>query len=418
MYQKENKTFKNKHVLIIVSIIFLTILTPDVRIENLPSIRLEQIFSLSVLTVLFIREREQMIRKITTNSFVRLFALFPVFIFLSILVGYVKSFNIIVNDFFEIYKVIVFLSIYIVAHINIKNDNDRDFVLKCTQIFIVISVLISVQQYYNLFGLNEKYVQLIAPTQYITLVNGYPYPRVIGLTSNPNIYALFPAIGSFISLLLFFKSKKKINIFYLGIFVLGELMTLSRSGFIFMIFGLLYIYISYNFDLLKEHGSKERFKNILKFILIFVISFMIINLFFKDLTWRLLEGLNIFKSRSFQARFIRWKEHLNIVASSPIFGIGPGKGIKFVYRYSDNEFILLLRRYGIVGLFYLIASFTIPFRYYLNSIYKELGKAILIGSFFYMIPSAIYHSFQAMSLIVVFFGIIPINNVKVHKQSY
>jgi len=65
----------------------------------------------------------------------------------------------------------------------VKQDKIKiiNFMIGC----LLLSILIAIQQYFNLFNLNEKYVPLIAPTQYKALVNNYPTPRVIGMTSNP-----------------------------------------------------------------------------------------------------------------------------------------------------------------------------------------------------------------------------------------
>ena len=124
----------------------------------------------------------------------------------------------------------------------IKNETDKIRVLEFIVTCLLVSVAIAAQQYFNLFGLNERYVPFIAPTQYRTLVNNYPFPRVVGMTNNPNVYALMPGIGAIISWGLYLNRRKRKHIIFLIAFIVGVLMTLSRSDLYFWLVAWLFIH--------------------------------------------------------------------------------------------------------------------------------------------------------------------------------
>ena len=203
--------------------------------------------------------------------------------------------------------------------------------------------------------MNEKYVHIIAPTQYRTLVNDYPYPRVIGMTSNPNVYAVMPGIGAILSWSMYIVTKERKNLIYMAIFIVGTLMTLSRSGFVFMVIGILtftYLYVlksSISIYKGKINLIKVRFL-LISFIILVVFGVIIFNYLPDRLTWRLIRGIDIKSDISFQARIRNWKEHIEVFKLNPLFGVGPAKSIEFEH-HTDNEWLFLLRRYGVIGCF-------------------------------------------------------------------
>ena len=90
-----------------------------------------------------------------------------------------------------------------------------------------------------------NYIFIIAPTQFKTLVGGYSWPRVVGLSNNPNVYAVIVSIGLLIGFSLYLYEKKKHNLFFLAINFIVLMMTLSRAGLTFCyiykcIFALIY----------------------------------------------------------------------------------------------------------------------------------------------------------------------------------
>ncbi len=124
----------------------------------------------------------------------------------------------------------------------------------------------------------------------------------------------------------------------------------------------------------------------------------------EELTFRLKRIFYLSSDTSWNARLNNWQEYIDYFSKYPLFGIGPSKSVEFSY-YADNEWLLLLQRYGIFGTMYFICIFAIPIIRYWNRlkrcIFGQLYVAILIGLIFYMIPAIVYHSFQLMPLIMV-----------------
>ncbi len=412
-------TLKSKHLFIIYIIIFSIILTPNIRINGIPSFRIEQVivilFSISIFIRFILRKRVEF----TNYKFPIMYFIFSFFIMLSILIGSIKGISVIPNDFFEIYKIYIYIGIYLIFRTIIKNEDDKIKIINVIRICLVVSVIISIQQYFNILNLNDKYVPLIAPTQFRTLVNNYPYPRVIGLTSNPNEYAVMPGIGAIISWALYSVTREKKNLVYLLIFILGVLMTLSRSGFAFMVAGIttytfLY-FIKYGFRNTRFTGVKintRAIRFIMFAILILIILSIIIFIYLpKDLTWRLIAGFDIKKDNSFQARLSNWVEHIDYFKMSPFFGLGPAKSIDYIHHV-DNEWLLFLRRYGVIGCSYIVITFIYPFIRSKDKFLKSIYFATLAGSALYMIPAIIYHSFQVMPLMVILAALVSVESKK------
>lgn len=394
----------NKEIYIMYTIIFLIILTPYVRINSSISFRLEQIIIILFLfPLLFARDMKKILKE---NPFIFLFLIFSAFMGISIFVGYIKGFEIVLRDYYEFYKVFIYLGTFIMGKLIIKNDEDRVNVMNFILLCLILVSIIGFQQYFNLFNLNEKYIPLIAPNQSRTLINNYPTPRIIGMNSNPNLYALLPSLGILISQTLYFIKKEKVYLFIIPILFLSTLMTLSRSGIIFLIIGLfinMILFYKKNIDKHMKNNSKLKFYAKKVFILIGIITLIFLVLPHR-FTWRLLRGINISTDSSFQGRLLNWKEHFEYFKMSPFFGIGPGKGIRF-NSYPDNEWLLLLRRYGIIGTISLSLSFVVIILNSKKSYYKNFLISIFIGLVFYMIPGILYNSFEVMTFIMVLVSI-------------
>ena len=389
-------------------IIFFIILTPHVRIKGMPSFRLEQVVVILFSIYVFLKLIFGGTVTNTNHKFPLMYSFFSVFIVFSILIGSLKGINVIFSDFYELYKIYIYLGIYFIFSSLVETKEDKIKIVKFMIICLIVSVLISVQQYFNFFNLNEKYVPIIAPTQYETLVNNYPTPRVIAMTANPNEYAVMPGIGAILSWAIFLVTREKKNLIFLIIFVIGVLMTLSRSGFAFMAIGIImftiFYFFKYSFRIRKNFEIKINLKNtriiILAVMAIIIFAIIIFIYLPKDLTWRLIAGFDLKVDSSFQARLSNWQEHLNYFKISPFFGLGPAKSIEYEYAV-DNEWLLFLKRYGIIGTIYFVLSFVIPFIKSKDKFFKLVYFSVLLASAAYMIVVNIYSSFQVMPLVII-----------------
>lgn len=398
------KRYNKKNILIYV-LVFSIFLTPNIKILNFPAVRVEQIIVLSLIlySLITFYKAKKISFKYTLIS--KALLLFPVVIIVSICVGFFVGFTPIINDFFEIYKVIVYLSVTLVVANSINRNSERVFVLNAVVQLGSISVLLAITQYFNFLDLNKYYIPYIAPTQYETLINGYGNPRVVGFAANPNVFAALLAISFLVSTFLLVRKKKIKYFLYTIINFVGVLLTSSRSGFVFMlvsflifVFLKLEIIMSIKLFFLKKNRSFLQLKSlyILLFIFIAFISFLLILP--ERFTWRLIEGLNLSESTSWQARLVKWNDLINYFKASPLVGIGPSK--YHMTAHFDNEWLLLLSRYGIFGVIFFLSIFIAPLiKNEIVEDYRALYISVLIGLGLYMIPSIAYHSFQLMSLV-------------------
>ena len=413
---QEKLTYNNKNR-IVYAIIFSIILIPSIRYKVIPSFRIEQVIVILFTIYMYCKLTFGGKIKKSNMTFPFMYLGFSFFIILSILIGSFKGIKVVPNDFFEIYKIYIYLGIYLITLSMVKNKEDKIKIIKFMILCILISVLISIQQYFNLFNLNERYVHIIAPTQFRTLVNNYPFPRVVGMTSNPNEYSVMPSIGAILSWGMYSITKKKKNLIYMMICIFGVLLTMSRSGFVFMasgiaIFTFLYsLKPSFSINNIIEGRINLKALRFMMFSIVILtfIGIVIFNYLPQELTWRLMSGVKIKSDNSFQARVRNWKEHITYFKMSPIFGIGPAKSIEYE-KHVDNEWLLFLRRYGIVGCSYIVFIFVFPFIKSNDKFFKYIYFSVLIGSALYMIPAIIYNSFQIMPLIMILAGLVPNNN--------
>jgi len=148
-------------------------------------------------------------------------------------------------------------------------------------------------------------------------------------------------------------------------------------------------------------------------IILIIIVIFLLQIVPEKFLERIGELADIKSAASWQARLIRWKPHFEAWKESPIIGWGPAKAT--METIVDNEWLLILRRYGILGcvvLFSLGASFYRGLsKILLYSQVKEAKciaialQATLLSYLVYMIPLSVYHSLQIMPILLVFMGI-------------
>lgn len=135
----------------------------------------------------------------------------------------------------------------------------------------------------------------------------------------------------------------------------------------------------------------------------------------ESITWRIKEIFTLSSTNSWQARLKNWDEYLQYFIKHPVLGVGSVKSIQYV-RHPDNEWLLLLKRYGLVGATYFMLMFIIPIALNWNRLKRDIiGKifiAITIGTFVYMIPAIAFHSFQLMSIMMILAALALVNPKK------
>lgn len=116
---------------------------------------------------------------------------------------------------------------------------------------------------------------------------------------------------------------------------------------------------------------------------------------------------------SWQGRLRMWEPTFSLWTESPLLGWGPAKANHRVVV--DNEWLLLLRRYGVVGLTAFLGLFGSLF-VGLSDLRRDNREATglalcialqatLVGYALYMLTAGVYHMLQLMPITLLFLGL-------------
>lgn len=302
------------------------------------------------------------------------------------------------NDLFEYYKYFkIFLFVYFAKIYVFENK----FLDKTIDFIFIILFLLNILQYFNLFNFNYLIEPFYADIKHLVYFGkntlGEPdTKRLLGTFGNPNNNSL--GISFFFFYYLFNKRENKIKYLYLFLSLLLILASQSRTGF----YAITLIFIIYLFTNCKD----LRFK--IFYVLLYLFSFFIINRFQdfeKIISSKKEESVlrvdnkinNAFKIKknidsiinqdvsgtkylssvdfedmdqntSINSRIKIWGELLKMIKVKPIFGHGPQKNFFYSRKlYPENEYILILWRYGILGLIIYVLILFLP-------LYKSFRK--------------------------------------------
>jgi len=277
-----------------------------------------------------------------------------------------------------------------------------------------MSAIVGITQHFNLFNINQTISHYYAPTQIEgLLIQG----RITGSTANPNNFSLLMSIGAFFALIGILWNKKVTTklllIIPFFIFFYSIILTLSRSGLLCLIVGSLFI-------LLVKYFRESKFRNKTKKILIIsFIIFILISIFISIAPLELFSRLNLAikpgLEGSFYYRLIKWEDAIDAWKQSPIFGLGPEKSTS--PSSVDNEWLLILRRYGVIGF---LIFFMWSWKFYRGidkiqkgnesflsfKIFSISLEASLVAIGIYMISAGFYHFLQGMPILMTIAGLV------------
>lgn len=417
----------------IVPLLAIYILLPPLSLSSsIPDLRFGFIFVLFLWLLYFLGHRAGSGRAVFVwNRSMIWFVLFGFSICVSITFSaLVLDYRPLLQDWFELLKIVQYFLIFaLIVGMDIRKTDYKKIYLWSLAIF-ALAVFFGFAQYLNLFDINRIIVPYYTTTQLKGLL---VHKRIIGTTANPNEFAALLVIGSSLALSGFLYLKEKTlrytSIICFILFTLATALTLSRTGLVIQIVACVFIlFCHYLFHLV-------RLKKIRGFIVVVVVLLLIIVL----IVWlapekfyiRMTSGLNIIGDNSWQLRMGRWGEALNLWRQSPFFGWGPGK--KTMTTIVDNEWLLLLRRYGVLG----VSVFTLWFGGFfavLVKLARSLNRraddedrylkvlvvamqASLVSYAVYMVTSAVYHSLQLMPILMIYLGLV-FSSLKNRKKVF
>lgn len=300
------------------------------------------------------------------------------------------------NDLFEIYDIVKYIAVFIVFK-EIYNPRIKTIAF---DIAFILLLLFNLLHYHDIFGFNETIMPYFCGDRSIHLLTfGYnsigepATKRMLGVIGNPNNNAIL-----FLIFLIYYLPKngwttKEKIFFYLSVIAVSACQ--SRTGIIAFAF----IFI-FNFFLFKWKWWKITLHSAFVTLLLFLffnlsafssylqLDFLTQKKQKKDYIMSLFneEG---FQGTSWQKRVEIWKNLLEESIHKPILGHGPQKNHFYEQKlYSENEFVLVVWRYGIVGIIVFLFIYLIPIRNILKNARGDLeAKNILMLILLFLISS-------------------------------
>jgi len=357
------QNFKNIIIILLITILLSSILLPGFEVKRgLPLIRLEEILVFFVIVGFFVYSILYPKKRIRLAKFDKIFLLLIVSILVSMGFGQlVLGIDVIGRDFFEFIKIIKYLVIFRLAS---SIELDKRQIKKFIKIFLFagcVASIFAIAQFYNLFQIN-----LFLAPQYTTsphLRDLEVHQRVIGTFSNPNIYGIFATILIVFSVVILARSKlfRKAWPYFVVVTlaILTQIITSSRTAVGATVISFVFLFWVCAF---KERKLRKiiDLSLLLAIITLSCLWFTISSPFL----YRMGEGLNIAQSHTMIQRMAKWSSSVSGVKKPLIwvFGKGPSKSQELPLppgekQYLDNEYLLYLRRHGLIGVAIYVAMY-------------------------------------------------------------
>lgn len=387
-------------------LIFITVLSPSISISNsFPDIRPEE-FIIYLLFPFLIPT--YLIRKKASNQSKRFLIIYFLF-FLSVSISTVYGILFLnvpsgIRDYVELVKILKYGLIFLLASYIPINEIELKFLFHTLLLAIIISCCIGILQFFDIFG----FANITGPIYLGEKIYKVGI-RLTGTFTNPNSFSVLLGMGLFVSLIFVInKPSKKSQSIYVGLilaFLLCLVLSGSRTGLAAAT--LIVILILISFSMLK----KESTGSIISIIILLAIG-LFVGTFFagKDILFRLQSGVDILEDESLLARFIAWYYNILIFLESPWIGWGPAKHL---YTSTvDNEYILNLRRYGVLGLSISSLIYIYPalvslseFRKKNDLIFSPIIFFILLYFMINNLTNSVYYHIQTMDVWFIILGL-------------
>lgn len=283
-----------------------------------------------------------------------------------------------------------------------------------------IILLLSWSQFLNIANVNAWLTPFFAQSHLANLVNANP-PRVLGTFDNPNVMGIFSVLTMtlFVTWFYFRRSVLTSTVVLLvvtGLSIKLTFMTISRTALLATATVLTFLSVWAMFKFQWKKGI------LLKVGVLLVLTLTIFFTSPRDFVSRMNEATNLQKSTSAQGHIMQAGDAFKLIKQSPILGWGTAKSN--MTTLVDNEYALVTRRYGVVGLAFYLWFFLRPataalgrarkLNFYASETgireYKTLLSlaftAATLALFVYNITAGTFYNLQLMTLVALFMGIV------------
>lgn len=300
------------------------------------------------------------------------------------------------NDLFEVYDILKYIVVFVVF----KEIYQPKIKRIAFDIAFILLLFFNLLHYHDIFGFNEIIMPYYCGDKSIHLLTfGYnslgepATKRMLGILGNPNNNAILFLIFTIMYLPKKGWTTKEMIFFYLSVIAVSACQ--SRTGII--AFAAIFVF---NFILIKWKWWKITIHT--GVVMLFLLLFFNLNAFSdylqldfltpkvkkKDYIMSLFneEG---FQGTSWQKRLEIWEDLLKESSHKPILGHGPQKNHFYATQlYSENEYVLMFWRYGIVGLVFYLFIFLTPLRNLIKNARGDLeAKNMLMVILLFLIAS-------------------------------
>lgn len=342
----------------------LLILSPPVFVvTTLPSIRFDEIMLALLLIRLLYEDPRTFLKQNATG--IKLLFFIVVYGLISILFSFLFL-NCIpsVRDFFEIARFIEYGIVVAVVNTITFSASKKDIqnFFNSFIFFSFVFILFCFYQFFNLFHFNGNISFLYTHELHIDAL--YKYRRIIGTVADPNSAGFFLNIIFFymVCRLFFFQRKEKKGIIWAEVLLAitsfaALLCTLSRTNILANFICVAWLIFK------SQKRASPRMKKVTLLLLFAAVAFVAIFFAFDEsFRIRMISGLHFTHDRSLLARLQRWADVLQEIAESPVFGWGPAKNVFDIAPPVDNEYLLVLRKYGIIGFGFYVFGYYLIYR--------------------------------------------------------
>jgi hypothetical protein len=313
----------------------------------------------------------------------------------------------------DLMELVTFGKYYLIITLVISVDaTHREYKILKSGLLVLCTLILLVSwgQFWNIANINSWLTPILAPSHLNNLVDANP-PRVLGTFDNPNVFGMFSVILiSLTASVYYFKEPDlKLSLVPLVLTALSiklAMMTISRTALL----GTAVVLTFLSLSALYKHCWKREI--MWKVGVLFLLTVLLTLTSPENFASRMSEGLNIGTSTSGQGHLQRSLEAIKVIKHSPILGWGTAKTT--MTTLVDNEYLLFIRRYGIVGLGIYLWFFIKPFKIALRrsdgrdteSLIAIAFTAATAGVLIYNLTAGILYNLQLMTIFAAFMGFI------------
>ena len=326
----------------------------------------------------------------------------------------ILGFNLIPRDLFAFVRLIQYYLYYRFACSLVFNEHEID---QYGRIFGLIGLLICVlgiAQFFNWFNVNALITPLYAGRKAGDYLLNF---RAVGTLGNPNVFGFF----AFMVFAYYFtryitanmnKGRSALYLLATCGSLLAILVSMSRTAMVLTVISV------FLFVVLKVR-KKNQIVRLLIWLLVIVVSLSAALSVFGRVIERISSneaGLvaALLSTESALVRYKLWDQAMEYVKFSPVFGTGPAK--ESIETIVDNEYLVFLKHYGLVGLLYYFLLFVNIFLLARKRMIRGAAEAVKgfggfmlmvsIGTFIFNLTGGVYENFQLISLLLLFVGML------------